>query len=293
MPELPEVETVRRGLERHLPGRTIRRVEVRSPKIIVRPDWQSFVIELTGQPYQRLRRHGKLLILELESVTLLVHLGMTGQLTFRDPARADAERFHVQPHTGLQQALQHAPDQHTHVVLHHTDGTQVCYRDVRKFGKWRLYSREEAAGCAELAALGPDPLTPAFTLDAFAGELSRTTRQIKAVLLDQSVVAGLGNIYVDETLHRCGLRPTRRANKLRPREVARLFEAIPGVLQEALDNRGTTFSDFRDADGEVGYHVNKLRVYGRFGSPCPACGEILRRTTVGGRTSSWCPACQK
>lgn len=293
MPELPEVETVRRGLERHLPGRTIRKVEVRAPQLILKPDWQSFVIELTGQPYQRLRRIGKMLIVELESSTLLVHLGMTGQLTFRDPARADAEKFYVQPVTGLQQALQHAPDGHTHIILHHADGTQLCYRDVRKFGKWRLYGREAAQTCPEIAALGPDPLTPAFQMEPFADQLARTTRHVKAVLLDQGVVAGLGNIYVDEALHLCGLRPTRRANKLTRREVGRLFDAIPRVLQEAIDNRGTTFSDYRDADGDPGYHVNKLQVYGRHGEPCPGCGQTLRKSTVGGRTSSWCAKCQK
>lgn len=293
MPELPEVETIRRGLERHLPGKRIHRVEVREPKLVVRPHWESFVIELAGQTFRQLRRTGKMLILELDSVTLLVHLGMTGQLTFRDPSRPDDERFRIQPITGLQEARQHAPDQHTHLLLHLVGGTSLCYRDIRKFGKWRLYSREEASSCPELAALGPDPLTSAYNLDGFAESLRRTTRHVKAVLLDQAVVAGLGNIYVDEALHRCGLRPTRRANKLNGREVFRLFETIPQVLREALEHRGTTFSDYRDAEGQRGDNASRLQVYGRHGEPCPGCGDPLRRSTVAGRTSSWCARCQK
>jgi len=293
MPELPEVETIRRGLERHLPGRRIRRAEVRAPKLVLHPDWESFVIELAGQTFQRLNRVGKMLILELDSVSLLVHLGMTGQLTFRDPERPDCTAFKVQPVTGLQQAEQHAPDRHTHIILHHTDGTALCYRDIRRFGKWRLYPRAEAPRCSELAALGPDPLTGDFLLQGFASSLGRTTRQVKAVLLDQSVVAGLGNIYVDETLHRCGIRPGRRADRLNGKEVRRLYETIPCVLQEALDHRGTSFSDYRDADGQEGQHAEALQVYGRYGQPCPRCGQALRRSTVAGRTSSWCAKCQK
>ena len=278
MPELPEVETIRRGLERHLPGRTIRRAEVRTPRLVVRPDPESFALELAGQTFRCPRRVGKRLILDLETVTVLVHLGMTGQLTFRPPARPDEEPV---------------ADPHVHLVLHLVDGSSVCYRDVRKFGRWLLHPRDEVAGCPELAGLGPDPLTPAFTLEGLAERLARTSRALKAVLLDQSVVAGLGNIYVDEVLHRAGLRPTRRASGLAAREVRRLYEALPRLLQEAVENRGTTFSDYRDADGERGHHAATLRVYGRHGQPCPACGGVLRKTTVAGRTSSWCPKCQR
>lgn len=293
MPELPEVETIRRGLEKHLPGRRVRRVDLTCPQLVLKPDWESFRIDLAGQVWHVPRRKGKMLVLELDAVTLLVHLGMTGQLTFRDPARADSAGFYRQPVTGLQQALQHAPDQHTHIVMHHDDGTSVCYRDIRKFGKWRMYRNEELAGCDELCSLGPDPLTSDYTLDGFTDSLRRTTRHIKAVLLDQSVVAGLGNIYVDEALHRAGLRPTRRANKISLKDIRRLFDTIPVVLQEAIDHRGTTLSDYRDADGESGYNANRLLVYGRHGQPCPTCGAVLRKSTVGGRTSSWCAGCQK
>ncbi len=293
MPELPEVETIRRGLEHHLPGRRIRRAEVRAPRLILHPDWESFVIELAGQTFQRLHRIGKMLILELDSVTLLVHLGMTGQLTFRDPNRPDCGTFQTHPVTGLQQAEQHAPDRHTHIILHHADGTSLCYRDIRKFGKWRMYPKAEALLSPEVAALGPDPLTGDYLLDGFAASLSRTTRQIKAVLLDQSVVAGLGNIYVDEALYQCGIRPSRRADKLNGKEVRRLFDTIPNVLRGAVENRGTTFSDYRDAEGQKGDNAQALRVYGRHGEPCLHCGQTLRKSTVAGRTSSWCARCQK
>lgn len=282
VPELPEVETIRRGLERHLPGRRIRRAEVRAPQLVAHPDWESFVIGLAGRTFRTPRRVGKMLILDLDSGALLVHLGMTGQLLFQDPSQ-----------TSPGSSVGGGCDPHAHILLHHADGTCLCYRDIRKFGKWRLYAAHEAPTCPELACLGPDPLTPDFVLEGFASALRRTTRHIKAVLLDQSVVAGLGNIYVDETLHRCGLRPTRRANKLSAREVRRLFEGIPGVLKEALERRGTTFSDYRDAEGNSGQNGPALRVYGRHGQPCPECGQELRRTTVAGRTSSWCAKCQK
>jgi formamidopyrimidine-DNA glycosylase len=282
MPELPEVETIRRGLERHLPGRRIRRAEVRAPQLVTHPDWESFVIGLAGRTFGKPRRVGKILFLDLDSGTLLVHLGMTGQLLFQDSAQ-----------TAPGNAVGGEQDPHAHILLHHVDGTCLCYRDIRKFGKWRLYTTREALTCPELAGLGPDPLTPDFALEGFASALKRTTRHIKAVLLDQSVVAGMGNIYVDETLHRCGLRPTRRANKLSARDVRRLFEAIPDVLKEALERGGTTFSDYRDAEGNRGQNGPALRVYGRYGQPCLECGQELRRTTVAGRTSSWCAKCQK
>lgn len=292
MPELPEVETIRRGLVPHLPGRRVARVEVRCPRILVHPSPEAFRRALEGQTFQGLDRVGKLLILELDASTLLVHLGMTGQLTLRDPSRAD-EPFRRHPVTGLERTRQHAPDAHTHLLLHLDDGSCLCYRDVRKFGRWWLYPRQAARSYPPLERLGPDPLTPEYRWEDFERALAGTRRAVKAVLLDQSVLAGVGNIYADEALFAAGIRPSRRADRLSRAARRRLFEAVPRVLRQAIEGRGTTFSDYRDARGEPGTHQEALAVYGRGGQPCPACGQALVRSTVAGRTSTWCPRCQK
>lgn len=293
MPELPEVETIRRGLVKYLPGRKIDNVVVTAPKIVARPDMNSFLIELRGQTFQNVGRQGKILVLELDYSAVLVRLGMTGQLTFRTPERTDDASFTTHPITGLQRAVQHAPDKHTHLVMNLSDGTQLCYRDVRKFGRWLLYGKHNLDSSPELQALGPDPLTSAYTYPSFKQAVKGTTRNIKAVLLDQGIVAGLGNIYADEVLFACHLRPTKRADKLTEKDCHRLFDAIPCILQSAIDNRGTTFSDYRDADGEKGSNVDHLHAYGRYGQPCLVCGTDMQKSTVAGRTSTWCPKCQR
>lgn len=219
---------------------------------------------------------------------------MTGQLTFRDTRYPDDSTFDIHPITGLQRASQHAPDKHTHIVIEHSDGTFLCYRDIRMFGRWIAYPSSEVDRAPELLALGPDPILAPQILNAhLRSTLAKTSRAIKVVLLDQAVVCGLGNIYVDEALFACSIRPMRPANSLNISEIANLAEYIPIMLQRAISNRGTTFSDYRDSDGNPGHNQESLKVYGRYGQACYRCGTTLERSTIGGRTSSWCPKCQK
>lgn len=292
MPELPEVETIRRGLEQSVPGRRISRVEVRCDRVLLKPDAATFARLLTGQAFARPERHGKFLILPLERNTLLVHLGMTGQVTVRDPMKPD-EPFERQPVTGLQRTSQHAIDAHTHIVLDFDDGLQLMYRDIRKFGKWRLYRPEELPTAPELSRLGPDPLTSAYRLEDFREQLKRTRRAVKAALLDQGLVAGVGNIYADEALFRARIRPSRRGETLTRAEIGRLFEAVKHVLELGIQNRGTTFSNYRDARGASGSNQNSLQAYGRYGESCYVCGAELQRSTVAQRTTTWCRNCQR
>ncbi len=290
MPELPEVETVRRSLLPYLPGRTIHRVEVRHPKVLVEPGPEDFIKRLTGQPFEKLERHGKQLIFHVPGQVLLIHLGMTGQLTFRDPGREDRP-FERHPHTGLQRTLQHPVDPHTHISLEVGEGCAVHYRDVRKFGKWRLWPQSRLPEL--LLGMGPDPLTPAFQLESFARAVKSSRRAIKAILLDQAVLAGVGNIYADEALFRARVRPSRLGTTLTKKAIAALYEAVPEVLQKGLKYGGTSLSDYIDADGNQGTNQESLLAYGRYGLPCLECGQTLERATIAQRTTSWCRKCQR
>ena len=292
MPELPEVETIRSGLSLSLPGRTIAHVDIRVAKLISRPSPEDFAASLTGQTYTSLRRKGKILIIDLTDFSLLVRLGMTGQLTFRTPERPDQDEFTIHPITGLQRAVQHVPDKHTHIIIEHSDGTQLNYRDIRKFGHWFLYPRHLVDDSRELKALGPDPLSPEFTQPALQEALSHTHRCIKAALLDQALICGLGNIYVDEVLFQSHVRPDRPACEINAEECSRMYTCIPQILLSSIANRGTTFSDYRDSHGNPGDNAESLKAYGRYGQPCLVCGSEMQRSTLGGRTSSWCPNCQ-
>lgn len=302
MPELPEVETVRRSLEPYLPGRRIETVEVRPSLtstavksgmlVLGHPGPVEFARLLTGQRFEKLERHGKQLHFRLPGQSLLIHLGMTGQLTFRDPHRED-QPFRRHATTGLQRTIQHPVDQHTHISLNFDDGTALHYRDIRKFGKWRLYPSDHPILLGEFAKLGPDPLTQAYTLGAFARELKGTQRAIKAVLLDQGVVAGVGNIYADEALFRAGIRPLTPAHRLGKARVKALYEAIREVLELGLKNGGTSLSDYVDGEGRPGTNQEQLQAYGRGGEPCLRCGRPLSRITVAQRTTTYCPHCQR
>ena len=293
MPELPEVETIRRGLEKYLPGRRIAQVEVRLPKLLRNCDPQTLNEDLQGKEFLQVRRVGKILILDCEDWSLLVRLGMTGQLTFRDLHLPDQNSFTTHAITGLQRAQgQFSPDKHTHIIIRCQDETEVLYRDIRQFGKWYLYSTQDLPQAPELQALGPDPFQPSYTLAYLSAQLAKSRRPIKVVLMDQGVVCGLGNIYADEALFIAAIAPQRAANSLNSEEVGRLYQAILQVLRQGSANRGTTFSDYRDADGLRGGNAHYLQVYGRAGQPCYRCGAILQKMTLGGRTTAWCPHCQ-
>ncbi len=272
MPELPEVETVRRTLlEGGLGGLAIRDVQVRHPGAVHWPEPQRFAQELRGRRIDGVERRGKFLLLRLGDRTLACHLRMTGRLWLSD---AGAEL-----------------PSHTHVVLALSDGRELRFRDVRRFGGFTLLERDGSMAPPLLGRLGPEPEDLAE--DAFAEGCRRHARSpIKALLLDQSFVAGLGNIYADEALHRARVHPRRTCGSLSKQERRAVRLALRAVLRDALGHRGTTFLDFRDGAGEPGAFQAFLRVYGRAGLPCPRCGSPVAKSRVAGRGTHFCPRCQ-
>ena len=292
MPELPEVETVRRSIAERVKGRRIVDVTVRDDYVLRGQSIADFTGQLKGKTFTESCRHGKLLFFPLTDLTLCVHLGMTGQLTARLPDRADTP-FQVHRKTGLQRTLQHPPDKHTHISIELEDGTSLHYRDIRKFGRVFWIPKSGREQVVEHFGLGVDPLTSQFTTDYLSRGLKKRRVAVKAALLDQKFLAGLGNIYVDEALHLSGIRPGRGAFRVRGKMLEALSDAILVVLRKGIEAGGTTLRDFVNADGQTGYNQEGLMVYGRYGEPCPTCGTPLKRGEYGGRTTTWCSVCQK
>jgi formamidopyrimidine-DNA glycosylase len=270
MPELPEVETIARGLAHKITGATIARVVVCMPKIAVAPPGVVFAEALRGEEIVRAARRGKYVVLELSSGrSLVTSLRMTGRL--------------------IVQAHSEKPVSYTHVALHFTDGSFLAFADARQFGRMRLVE----PGDPWDADLGLEPLEKAFTLGAFAAMLSGRTTPIKALLLDQRRVAGIGNIYACEALWEARIRPARPAKALTAPAIRRTYDAIVDVLSRAIDMRGTSVDDYVDADGLRGGFQNVLAVYGRLGRPCARCERPIVRTVIGGRGTWWCRGCQR
>jgi formamidopyrimidine-DNA glycosylase len=283
VPELPEVENIALGLREALVGRCVQRVWVGSPMIVRGPcrrRWRLFMQELAGRRVVRVTRRAKRLVLALEGkLALVFQLGMTGK--FLLPASAEA-RAQARP-------------KHTHLILFLSGGRELWFVDPRRFGRvWCLHdldpdAPEAAMEAAGLTPLGPEPLTLRPTL--FAALVS-TARPIKALLLDQSRIAGLGNIYTDESLWAAGIHPARTGASLTAPEAARLLREIKHVLRRAIRAGGTTFSDFRNVHGDMGRFRSHLNVYGRRGALCPRCGTPIERLVLAGRGTHLCPRCQ-
>lgn len=274
VPELPEVETMVRDLRTRLVGQTIESVEASFRGSIVWPSFDEFEAGVTGRRIEGVERRGKYAQLLLDTEDLLVvHRGMTGSLLLRTPA--DPMELHVR------------------LLFRLSGGKQLRFNDPRKFGKVLLLGSADMDRPAPWARMGPEPLGSEFSLAGFGRALQRRTALIKPLLLGQQVVAGLGNIYVDEALHRAGIHPERRAYTLRPAEVKRLHNAIRDTLGAAVDGRGTTFSNYTDIEGRAGRYQQALQVFHRTGQPCPRCGTTIRRLVVAGRGTHICPHCQK
>lgn len=272
MPELPEVETVSRSLQREIAGRTI--VSVRAinwARTIATHSPEMFSEAMHNRLVDRVERRAKYVLIRLDNdETLAVHLRMTGQMLVVMPDVPD--------------------DKHTHIILTLDDGRELRFHDTRKFGRWSLLN---ADGLRELEAkLGAEPLETSFERDQFAAMLQRRATKIKPLLLDQRLVAGLGNIYVDEALWLAQIHPERAANSLSDDEITRLHAAIVEVLRLGVERRGTTLVNYRDANGESGENQRYLQAYGRTGEPCPRCGTPLERIIVGQRSTHICPQCQ-
>ena len=280
MPELPEVETVRRGLLPAMEGRVIERAEVNRPDLRW-PLPANMAERLTGKRVLALRRRSKYILADLSSgETLLIHLGMSGRMLVSGITLG--EFFHDHP----------APEKHDHVVLHMSDGARVTFNDARRFGAMDLLPTATADQHPLLAEIGPEPLGNAFDESYLAARLKGRNTPIKSALLDQHLVAGLGNIYVCEALYRARIAPTRLAGSIE--NPGALVPIIRDVLAEAIEAGGSSLKDYRRTDGELGYFQKAFAVYGREGQPCltPGCTATIARIVQSGRSSFFCPTCQ-
>ena len=274
MPELPEVETIVADLRPHLVGRTIIRCELSFPTIVRHPEPEEFIDGVVGMRLESVRRRGKYILMRLaDEVLLVVHLGMTGQLRLVDAV------------TPL--------ENHTHAVFFLDDGRQLRYRDTRRFGRLLLGSEQELIAAKKLPRLGPEPIDPDFAADELYRRLRKRRTALKAVLLDQTAIAGVGNIYADESLHRARLRPDRMASRVSKQSARRLHESLRESLEAAIRNRGSSVDTYRDAWGEIGGQQEKLLVYGRAGEPCFTCGRPLSTIRIAGRSTVFCRHCQR
>jgi formamidopyrimidine-DNA glycosylase len=270
VPELPEVETIVRGLERAVLAKQIASVEVRLPKIAIAPPKRPFARSLAGDTITAARRRGKYAILDLRSGrSLVTSLRMTGRLVVAAAGEPDEPA--------------------THVVIHFTDGTRLSFADVRTFGRVRLVESGEPWD----NELGIEPLSSGFTQEAFIGMLAGRTTPVKALLLDQRRIAGIGNIYACEALWEARIRPSRPAKALTKPAIRRLHHAVVDVLRRAIEMRGSSVDDYVDAEGLRGGFQNVLSVYGRLGEPCPRCGGPIVRTVLAQRGTWWCRSCQR
>lgn len=282
MPELPEVETVRRGLLPVMEGAVIAQAEVNRPDLRW-PLPERMADRLTGRRVTALRRRSKYILADLDSgETLLVHLGMSGRMLISGAQLGTF--YHDHP----------APQKHDHVVLHMDNGARITFNDARRFGAMDLMPTDRAQDHLLLKDLGPEPFGNDFNEPYLAGRLKGRKTPIKAALLDQRIVAGLGNIYVAETLFRAHVSPLRLAGDLGDPQVHALVPIIREVLAEAIEAGGSSLRDFRQANGELGYFSKHFQVYDREGDPCetPGCQGVITCTVQSGRSSFWCPTCQ-
>jgi formamidopyrimidine-DNA glycosylase len=292
MPELPEVEVTRRQLEPLLVGRRVTEVLTTRPSYFFLTPPATLRRRLVGRKFVSLSRRGKYIVATLDGgERLLLHLGMTGQIFGAGVSSirllASTAGAALTPEA---QRAAFRPDAHTHLQLRFADaGPDVFFRDTRKFGKVQVLAADEAS--PRLARLGVDALE-ARARDLWAPSRRRTVA-IKALLLDQSVIAGVGNIYADEALFRAGVAPLRPAYQLSRADCARLVAAIKGVLRRAIASGGSSISDYVQPGGEDGRYQDESQVYGREGEPCRRCGRVVRRVVIGGRSSHHCPRCQR
>jgi formamidopyrimidine-DNA glycosylase len=274
MPELPEVETVRLRLEPELTGRTFAHVRIDDVRLTRPHDPTEVAAELAGERVVALERRGKYLIFRFESGrVLLVHLRMTGSFLLRD---ADSP----------------ADDPHLRAVVTLDNGSDVGYRDIRRFGTWLLLEPNELGPYLE-TRVGDEPLGGAFTTRALAERLEHRRAPIKAALLDQRTAAGIGNIYVDEALWRARIHPLTPAHSVAPEALPVLRRAIRDALRAGIRRQGATLRDYRQPDGTRGRMQNEFKVYGRLGEPCDRCGTPIEKIRVAGRGTWYCPACQR
>jgi formamidopyrimidine-DNA glycosylase len=303
MPELPEVEYTARQLRVHIMGAAIRDVDVFWKRTIGHPALEDFLAEVPNRTIEGIRRRGKLLLIDLSGELLLtIHRRMTGNflllpagweidtcLRETDPVAWSTRGPTFYPVSATENSYSHEL-QYCRVCFNFADGRRLLYTDPRKFGRVELWprNREEEA----LAGLGPEPLDESFTVEALEQGLAGHRTAIKSALLDQHVVAGVGNIYADEALFWAGIHPLRRSDTLKPAELQALHQGIIAVLTLGIEHGGTSFNDYRDVWGEAGDNYNHVRVYHQEGKSCTRCGSTIERIVVAQRSTHFCPGCQ-
>ncbi|SES07772.1 DNA-(apurinic or apyrimidinic site) lyase [Gracilibacillus ureilyticus] len=273
MPELPEVETIRQTLRQLVIGKTVESVTVHWPKIIQKPDdVEHFKQLMKNQTITEIRRKGKFLLFDLTDYVMVSHLRMEG-------------KYGVHPKTE-----EHQP--HTHVIFSFTDGSEMRYRDVRKFGTMHLFKKGEELLGKPLVQLAKDPLETDFAQEVFNEKVKKSSRVIKNILLDQTVIAGLGNIYVDETLFLAGIHPLTKGTELSEKKLEEILQAAIVTLQKAVAQGGTTIRSYVNSQGQIGMFQQELNVYGQTDKPCKKCGTPVEKIKVSGRGTHYCPNCQ-
>ena len=289
MPELPEVETVRRGLEPAMVGKKIRHADIRRPDLRW-PFPENMSERLIGATVLRLRRRSKYILCDLDtSETLLIHLGMSGRITILPRSNAKTDML------GNFHHLHPAPAKHDHVVLDMADGTRISFNDARRFGAMDLITTNELDNHKLIAHLGPEPLGNGFNGLYLFEKLTFKTAPIKSTLLDQRIVSGLGNIYVCESLWRAGISPKRLSGKISRAKIGNLVPIIRDVLSEAISAGGSSLKDHRQTNGDLGYFQHTFAVYGREGEACKVlnCKNLIKRIVQAGRSTFFCDKCQK
>ncbi len=279
MPELPEVETIRLILEKYLPGHRIEAIHLKRPKMLRGQSQRLFRAGLKQHEIKSADRRGKFLLIRLDEGALLIHLGMTGQVFYLTSGLSGPEN------------LPRLPDKHTHLILELNDDARLYFRDIRMFGRFAYLGEDDEK--ALFKKLGPEPLSAQFTAAKLHLSFKNRTASIKALLLNQTLVAGLGNIYADEALFRAGILPKIPAGKLTFEQTKKLHRSIRKVLKEAVYRGGTSISDYVDPRHRKGTFQLLLGVYGREGKPCLKCGTSIKKDVVAQRGTHWCPQCQK
>lgn len=302
MPELPEVETIRRQLLKEAVGKKIKEVELRLPKLAYfdgkKGDGstsspqvaKNFIKNLEGAKIEKADRAAKILILTLSNGhTLLVHLKMTGQLIYRDKTGRTKRGGHPWPPDSVE-----VPNKWTHIIFKFSDDSILYFNDLRQFGYMKLVRTRDLKEQKEIKKLGPEPFDKNFTLEVFSKMLQKRAKaKIKPLLMDQNFLSGIGNIYADESLHYAGILPTRPAGKIKPIEIKKLYQGIKKILKKSIEKGGTSVDTYVTLSGGKGGYEKYLKVYGREGKKCFRCQGVVRRVKLGGRSAHFCPRCQK
>lgn len=273
MPELPEVETIKRDLNKELRGRRIVRLKFYDWAKMLKSSPDAVKKAVEGKKIRGFDRRAKLLLMHLDDheTTIAIHLKLSGQLFIRKQTDA--------------------PDRFTHVILELDRGEELRFNDLRKFGFMKVVEGKNDLEKL-LSEFGPEPFTPQFSLENFKKIVSKSTRAVKTVIMDQQKIAGVGNIYADEALWRAQIHPTKAANELTDKELKDLYEAILLVIKQGIEDRGTSVDQYLTIFAKEGDHAKNLKVFRLDGEPCPRCGTVIRKIRVGGRGTHVCPKCQ-